>query len=205
MCSLSNGQGRDSLNLAACYSCALIPETSCENFNAFLDRGVVVGNDETAGKSAFLPSGTGMTGSGGQSTPAGQTRAEDSLILHPETGVDLTGLAWRDIWDQLAGYAGSSREAEKAAQFRKESELFSGREQPQQDCDFHLAKAPGRNADRRPDLGRFPRVAVFMEENADASPVCRPDRLEMPHVLRSGFYAGGIGAGIEGDSTAWQL
>ena len=43
VCSLSQGQGRDSLNLAACYSCTLIPETSCEEFNCFLDRGVVVG------------------------------------------------------------------------------------------------------------------------------------------------------------------
>lgn len=37
------GQGPDSLNLAACHSCALVPETSCEVFNRFLDRGVVVG------------------------------------------------------------------------------------------------------------------------------------------------------------------
>ena len=43
VCSLSEGQGRDSLNLGACYSCTLIPETSCERYNAFLDRGVVVG------------------------------------------------------------------------------------------------------------------------------------------------------------------
>src|SRR5699024_5560039 len=40
VCSLSDGQGRDSLNLAACYACALIPETSCEEYNIFLDRGV---------------------------------------------------------------------------------------------------------------------------------------------------------------------
>lgn len=46
VCSLSSGQGRDSLNIAACYSCTLIPETSCEEFNAFLDRGVVVGTFE---------------------------------------------------------------------------------------------------------------------------------------------------------------
>lgn len=166
VCSLSNGQGRDSLNLAACYSCALIPETSCENFNAFLDRGVVVGTMKQP-EIGFFAERHGHDRQRGQSTPAGQTRAEDSLILHPETGVDLTGLAWRDIWDQLAGYAGSSREAEKAAQFRKESELFSGREQPQQDCDFHLAKAPGGTltADL---IWPLSRVAVFMEENADA-------------------------------------
>lgn len=46
VCSLSNGQGRDSLNLAACYSCSLIPETSCEEFNVFLDRGVIIGTYE---------------------------------------------------------------------------------------------------------------------------------------------------------------
>ena len=43
VCSLSNGQGRESLNLSACYSCTLIPETCCEEMNILLDRGVVVG------------------------------------------------------------------------------------------------------------------------------------------------------------------
>lgn len=46
VCSLSNGQGRDSLNLASCYSCCLLPETCCEEFNVFLDRGVVTGTCE---------------------------------------------------------------------------------------------------------------------------------------------------------------
>ncbi len=39
----SGGQGPDSCNLAACHNCALVPETSCEEFNRFLDRGLVVG------------------------------------------------------------------------------------------------------------------------------------------------------------------
>lgn len=38
-----SGQGPDSCNLAACHGCALLPETSCEEFNRFLDRGLVVG------------------------------------------------------------------------------------------------------------------------------------------------------------------
>ncbi len=37
-----SGQGPDSCNLAACHSCALLPETSCEEFNRFLDRSMVV-------------------------------------------------------------------------------------------------------------------------------------------------------------------
>ncbi|MFE2421496.1 DrmB family protein [Streptomyces hokutonensis] len=43
VCIDSRGQGPDSCNLAACHSCALLPETACEEFNRFLDRGVVVG------------------------------------------------------------------------------------------------------------------------------------------------------------------
>ncbi len=38
------GQGPDSCNLAACHSCALVPETACELFNRFLDRGMIVGD-----------------------------------------------------------------------------------------------------------------------------------------------------------------
>lgn len=40
----SSGQGPDSCNLAACHNCALLPETACEQFNRFLDRGLVIGS-----------------------------------------------------------------------------------------------------------------------------------------------------------------
>jgi len=40
----SGGQGPESLNLAACHSCALLPETSCEAFNKYLDRMLLVDN-----------------------------------------------------------------------------------------------------------------------------------------------------------------
>jgi len=43
VCVESTGQGPDNCNLAACHSCALLPETSCEEQNRLLDRGVVVG------------------------------------------------------------------------------------------------------------------------------------------------------------------
>lgn len=46
VCILSRGQGRESLNLAACHACALLPETCCEERNGFLDRGVVIGTYE---------------------------------------------------------------------------------------------------------------------------------------------------------------
>lgn len=45
ICMESTGQGVDSLNLAACHACGLLPETSCEEGNKLLDRLFVVGTD----------------------------------------------------------------------------------------------------------------------------------------------------------------
>jgi len=53
VCILSRGQGRESLNLAACHACALLPETCCEERNAFLDRGLIVGTFENRDLSFF--------------------------------------------------------------------------------------------------------------------------------------------------------
>lgn len=43
---LSNGQGPGSANGAACHNCAIVSETSCEEFNLLLDRAAVVGTLE---------------------------------------------------------------------------------------------------------------------------------------------------------------
>jgi len=45
ICYHSDGQGVGGLNLAACYSCALLPENACEEFNSFLDRAVLIHED----------------------------------------------------------------------------------------------------------------------------------------------------------------
>ena len=54
LCIESKGQGMDSLNLGACHSCALLPETACETMNSFLDRGLVTGTPENAENGIFL-------------------------------------------------------------------------------------------------------------------------------------------------------
>lgn len=46
ICISSSGQGPESCNLAACYNCALLPETCCEFGNRLLDRGLVIGTLE---------------------------------------------------------------------------------------------------------------------------------------------------------------
>jgi len=53
ICIESHGQGIDSLNRAACYACALLPETSCEEGNRFLDRAALIGTPEDPSLSFF--------------------------------------------------------------------------------------------------------------------------------------------------------
>ncbi|MEU4600186.1 DUF1998 domain-containing protein [Nocardia sp. NPDC023988] len=47
LCMESEASGSESLNLAACHACVLLPETSCELMNGFLDRGLLVGEEES--------------------------------------------------------------------------------------------------------------------------------------------------------------
>ncbi|POX44526.1 DUF1998 domain-containing protein [Streptomyces sp. Ru72] len=52
LCMESEASGADSVNLAACHACLLLPETSCETNNAFLDRGLLI--DGVTGTPGFF-------------------------------------------------------------------------------------------------------------------------------------------------------
>lgn len=54
LCIEARAQGRNGLNLAACHGCALLPETSCEHFNQFLDRAMLVGDLGGANHKGFF-------------------------------------------------------------------------------------------------------------------------------------------------------
>ena len=51
LCIEATAAGTDSLNLAACHACVLLPEVSCENMNTLLDRAMLIGtpSDPTIG------------------------------------------------------------------------------------------------------------------------------------------------------------
>ena len=53
LCVESRGQGIDSLNRAACHACTLLPETSCEEGNRFLDRVALVGTPNNPSAAFF--------------------------------------------------------------------------------------------------------------------------------------------------------
>ncbi|MBK7097756.1 MAG: DUF1998 domain-containing protein [Sphingobacteriales bacterium] len=54
ICIESEGQGVGQLNLAACHSCTLTPETTCELSNLYLDRKLVVSKEYGFFKSNFV-------------------------------------------------------------------------------------------------------------------------------------------------------
>ena len=53
LCMESEASGADALNLAACHACVLLPETSCEYLNSFLDRAALIGTPDGSVPSYF--------------------------------------------------------------------------------------------------------------------------------------------------------
>jgi hypothetical protein len=49
----TSGQGPDQINGAACHNCAIVPETSCEEFNMLLDRALVIDTAQQKGINYF--------------------------------------------------------------------------------------------------------------------------------------------------------
>lgn len=116
VCSLSNGQGRDSLNLAACYSCTLIPETSCEEFNELLDRGVVVGtfdNKEIAFYKDYLYEGKEWinTFTKEQKTQNNKEEKNTEIIkkLKVYDGTDYS-IPYEEIWKNILSWTENNDE-----------------------------------------------------------------------------------------------
>lgn len=55
LCMESEASGTESLNLAACHACVLLPETSCEKNNTLLDRAALIGTPDGSTTGFFSP------------------------------------------------------------------------------------------------------------------------------------------------------
>ena len=99
---MSNGQGRDALNLAACYACGLLPETSCENFNMYLDRGMLVG---TLDNPEFGFFSDWDNSNRFKRTVIKSQKVDDSFnprtVQYKKNGTDLNSQSYSDIWDYV--------------------------------------------------------------------------------------------------------
>lgn len=168
VCSLSMGQGRDSLNLSACYSCCLIPETSCEEFNIFLDRGTVVGTYENR-KMGFYSEHLYGTASWKDNIIS-----KDKIDVIPKSklqfiiadeGTDLRDSSYTEIWKDLKTWADEPKERDFLSELENNSELFSKKEKPYRDCIFRI---DGTVEQYKCDLfWKKSQVALFTSDNED--------------------------------------
>lgn len=127
VCSLSQGQGRDSLNLAACYSCTLIPETSCEEFNCFLDRGVVVGtfDNPNLGFSQGVYEGAPV--------PANAHVVSDApltTLVYKGGGTDMSDSTYADIWTNLLDWSTDETETKLLQELIAKSDFCASKIKP---------------------------------------------------------------------------
>lgn len=168
VCNLSMGQGRDSLNLAACYSCSLIPETSCEDFNIFLDRGTIVGTYENREMGFYCQQLYGEapwenTKVLENPSSIGQHNKRDIIIV--DTGVDLRDVDYVDIWKYLRNWSSDDKETALLVDLEKISDAFSQKEKPYRDCLFQIS---GDNEQYKCDLyWKESNVAFFTTDNKD--------------------------------------
>lgn len=171
VCSLSQGQGRDSLNLAACYSCTLIPETSCEVFNIFLDRGVVVGtfeNRQSGLYSACLFSKDGWSKTeyvSDNTEDRAEKKSKKRMDIIIRDGVDTEEITYKDIWRGIGQWITSADEKSVIYSFEEASDRFEGKEKPLQDCEFSVS---GNEEVYTCDLvWKSSGVMLFLSENKD--------------------------------------
>ncbi len=96
VCITSMGQGRESLNMAACHSCCLLPETSCEQYNTLLDRALVIGTFEEPNKGFYSVWKKGIF----TAKKINKNENNNQLIRVCDDGQMQTG-SYEEIWSYL--------------------------------------------------------------------------------------------------------
>lgn len=167
VCSLSLGQGRDSLNLSACYSCSLIPETSCEQYNTFLDRGVIVGTFEDRdlgffSHEVYCSSASNENRIQPEAAKAATETVEVPLIVRG--GTDMEDAPYPVIWGELAQWSESDIE-QQLLQKCINCSGFADREKPLLDCEFSIVGDSDKYVANL--LWVKSKVALFTEDNKE--------------------------------------
>ncbi|MFZ2258427.1 MAG: DUF1998 domain-containing protein [Clostridiaceae bacterium] len=169
VCSLSLGQGRDSMNLSACHSCTLIPETSCEEFNILLDRGFVVGTFENKKLGFFYDQ---LFGSKEWSTLSRPEKPEDKVEHKPKSevvilnsGIDMIDVSYFDIWKDHLQWSEHEVEQRLLSDLLSRSSDFLSKEKPLQDATLWITE--NENELQCDLLWKNSKVMFFSSENQD--------------------------------------
>ncbi len=133
VCITSSGQGLESLNLAACHSCCLVPETSCENFNVFLDRALVVGTFEDPELGFYSSNKKGKNRVETENTSTkGPSIVSEKKIEVLDSGLIQTG-TYTEIWEYIKDDTDDEEEQEmfdaliKASTGKYEKPVYGGK------------------------------------------------------------------------------
>ena len=168
VCSLSNGQGRDSLNLSACHSCTLVPETSCEEYNVFLDRGVVLGTFEERNIGFYSKQLlSDKKWAVDQSCSNGSTKVQDDnkRIVVTDMGTDMQNSGFASIWTSMLQFSEDSNERMLFEQLIIHEHEYLSKERPCQGATFQVE---GSSAYYTVDLlWKKSRVMFFSCENEE--------------------------------------
>ena len=168
VCSLSQGQGREMLNLSACYSCCLVPETSCEEFNILLDRGMVVGTYKDRNMGFYSP----QLYEGAPWTHDSTIDAEETIsgkqnkkMIIIDGGINVSESSYEKIWEAISDWVTEPNEKENVQNLIGRTNDFVNIEKPNQDCIFQIT---GSNIQYSCDL-YWPNqgVALFTAENQE--------------------------------------
>ena len=166
VCSLSQGQGRDSLNLSACYSCTLVPETSCEEFNVFLDRGTVIGTFEDPDigfYSSYIGSASKWNAPKKIQSKKKNRNVVDNCVV-TDYGMDLAGSDYEAIWKTLLQFADSDHEKALLNNLIANADSFIKTEKPRTGAAFSISDKKNLIADLIwPDS----KVMYFSSENEE--------------------------------------
>ena len=129
------GQGRDSLNLAACYSCTLVPETSCEEYNVFLDRGVVIGTVENPNMGFYSNSiDTEMLYKRNKETAVSSSSKKTLKIT--DKGINIQNMEFKTVCLSILQFANSELEKNAINEIVEHESDFLGLEKPYKDASF---------------------------------------------------------------------
>ena len=165
VCSLSQGQGRDSLNLSACYSCTLVPETSCEEFNVFLDRGSVIGTFEDP-EIGFYSSYVGTKDKWKTPTKKQRKKTQEKahLCVITDYGMDLSGSTYESVWKSLLQFVENDKEKLLLNSLIDNAEEFENLEKPRSGATFCISDEINLGVDL---LWTDSKVMFFSCENED--------------------------------------
>lgn len=152
VCSISTGQGRDGLNLAACHSCTLLPETVCEEFNSFLDRTAITGNFDSrdAGMySAYMRNPeTWKQFFISKPEPENEkekdktaVRTSGAVLTEIKAGTDLNELSFGKIFKTLKSEAYERNEKGVTSELCNRADLFDNKEKPFKNCSFNVPES----------------------------------------------------------------